>query len=142
MTLDHFISLLNSDLSNEYKHMFFYLQSSFLVEGLHREELHEYLAKHAHSEFEHVQEFAKIIVGLGGIPTTHVNEFPNIGDPKSILEYALKMEEEVVANYVQRMDNARQLSGVDGAFVEIFLENQIQDSRMDADHLKMMVKST
>jgi bacterioferritin (cytochrome b1) len=142
MTKDEMIARLNGDLRNEYKHMHFYLQSSFLVRGLHREELSEYLADHAKSEFEHVQQFAKVIVGLGGVPDTNPNSFPNLTDPQEILEYALQMEDEVVSNYVQRMKDAQSLGGVDGAYVEIFLEDQILDSRGDADHLREMVKKS
>ena len=138
MTKEEMIDLLNGDLSNEYKHMHFYLHSSFMVQGLHRVELGEFLAEAAVDEFKHVQEFAKMIVGLGGKPTTEVNEFRSLANPFDILSYALKMEEEVVANYVQRMQDAKELGGVDGAFIEIFLEGQILDSRQDLDELRLM----
>jgi len=140
MTREEMVALLNADLRNEYKHMHFYLQSSFLIRGLHREELGEYLAEHAKSEFDHVQQFAKLIVGLGGIPETNSNPFPNLTDPQAIFEYALQMEDEVVSNYVQRMKDAQALGGVDGAYVEIFLEDQILDSRGDADNIREIVR--
>ncbi len=140
MTKSEMIALLNGDLRNEYKHMHFYLQSSVLVRGLHREEISEWLAKQAASEFQHVQEFAKVIVGLGGTPEVTANPFPNLTDPQAILEYALSMEDEVVNNYVKRLQDAEELGGADGTYVGLFLEDQILDSRGDADHIREMVK--
>jgi len=140
MNKEQLINLLNDDLSNEYKHMHFYLHSSFMIQGLHREELSEFLAESAADEFKHVQEFAKLIVGLDGIPTTVINPFPSLTDPKEILQYAFKMETEVTENYVNRMGHAAELGGVSGRYVEIFLEDQLIDSRTDADHIKEMLK--
>jgi ferritin len=45
MTKQQLIEKLNGDLKNEYTHMHFYLQSSFIIEGLHRAEIGEWLAK-------------------------------------------------------------------------------------------------
>lgn len=142
MTKSDLIRKLNRDLSNEYKHMHFYLHSAIMVQGLHRQEIKEYCLEHAASEMKHVQEFAEKILGLGGLPTTEVAEFPDaLVTPKEILEYALKMEDEVVANYVDRMDDAAECEdSVAGRVIEIFMENQIDDSRADADHLREMIK--
>lgn len=139
MTKQQLIDLLNEDLKNEYKHMHFYLHSAFVVQGLHREEIREYLLTHAKGEMQHVQEFADVIIGLGGQPTTEVGNFPSIVCPQEILEYALAMEDEVVDNYVERRLQAAELGGADGTYVELFLEDQILDSRGDADHLRKLV---
>ena len=143
MTKDELVERLNDDLCNEYKHFHFYLHSALMVQGLHREEIKEYCFTHAASEMKHVQEFGEKIVGMGGHPNSLPHEFPtDLTCPHAILQYALEMEDEVVANYVTRMDEAAACeSHVDGRVVEIFLENQIDDSRADADHLREMVKS-
>jgi len=142
MTKQELIARLNADLSNEYKHMHFYLHSAFMVQGLHREEIKDYCLTHAASEMKHVQDFAEKIIGMGGVPTTDVTEFPtDLVCPHAILQYALEMEDEVVANYVSRREEAVEYGGVDGAVIEIFMENQFDDSRADADHLREMVKS-
>lgn len=139
MTKNELVAKLNSDLKNELKHMHFYLHSAAVIRGLHREELREYLEEHALSEFEHVKEFTKVIVGLGGVPTKEVNVYPTLTDPIEIIKYAVDMEDEVVSNYVERMEDAKKLGGVDGSYVEIFLEDQILDSRQDADNLRLMI---
>lgn len=139
MNKETLINLLNDDLKNEYKHMNFYLNSSCAVVGLHREEYREHLFDQAKDEMEHVRLFSELIIGLGGVPVTESNVFPKLSCPKEILKYALQMEEEVVANYVQRLEDAKDLGGADGTYVEIFLEDQIMDSRKDADHLKQIL---
>lgn len=133
------IDILNRDLANEYKHMHFYLRSSYMVRGLPRLEMREFLAEQAASEMKHVQAFANLILGLGGTPGTAVNDYPTLTEPKQILEYALEMEREVVANYVVRQEQARLLGGVDGAFIDVFLDGQIEDSRTDADEIRMLL---
>ena len=92
MNKEKLILKLNEDLANEYTHMHFYLQSSFLVEGTYRDEVSEWLVKHATSEFLHVQQFAKMIVGLGGIPLHRHHPFPDLTDPHQIFLHAEHLE--------------------------------------------------
>jgi bacterioferritin (cytochrome b1) len=140
MNIQMMIDNLNSDLMNEYKHMHFYLHSAIVITGLHREELKEFLTEEAQGEMEHVQQFGNLILGLGGVPTTDVAPFPtNLTLPVDILAYALQMEEEVAANYVKRMEAAAFLGGVDGKWIEIFLEDQLMKSRKDVDHLRQLL---
>lgn len=136
MTKAELVDKLNSDLANEWKHMQFYLYSSIIVKGLARIEVKEFLLEHAKSEFNHIQEFSQMILGLGGIPSKSINAFPTLTDPRDIISYALDIEREVVNNYVTRIKEAQELGGVDGSFIEIFLEDQILDSRKDVDELK------
>ena len=133
---------------NEYTHMHFYLHSSFLVEGTYREEVADWLVKHATSEFLHIQQFAKVIVGLGGIPVGSVpshsyKSFPDLTDPHDIFSYAQELESEVVTNYVQRMEEiemSKELDLCDAKYVELFLEDQVLDSRGDLDEIKQFLK--
>lgn len=140
MKKEEMLDLLNKDLKNEWKHLRFYLHHASLVTGLHREEYKEMLLKEAAGEMSHVTEFSDLIVGLGGTPTFESNDFKTFEDPKEIIQYALEMESEVVDNYVQRMDQATELGGSDGRWIEIFLEGQIQKSREDVDHYKQILK--
>ncbi len=55
------------------------------------------------------------------------------------------MEDQVVSNYVQRINEACKLQEngsddeIDGKYIELFLEDQILDSRKDADNIRMML---
>lgn len=140
MTKTEMIDLLNNDLRNEWKHLRFYLYHASAVVGLHCEEYKELFLKEAAGEMAHVTAFSDVIVGLGGKATHEANEFDRFISPTQIIDYAVKMEEEVVANYVQRMQDALALGGVDGQWLEIFLEGQIQDSREDVDHFKQIMR--
>lgn len=141
MTKDKMIALLNNDLRNEYMHMHFYLHSASMVAGLHRAELREFLLEQAASEMKHIQEFSDLIIGLGGFPQCMPNDFPNdLVCPMEILRHALAIEDQVVENYAARMDQAAEMGGADGKWIEAFLENQIIDSRQDADHIRKMIQ--
>lgn len=131
---------LNADLSNEYKHWHFYINAAIRIQGLYREPVRNFLIQEAAGEAQHIQEFGALIVGLGGKPTTSVNGFRNdLTTAKSILEFALEMEDEVVENYVVRKKEAQSLGGVNGAVIEAFIDGQILASRHDADHIRQML---
>ncbi len=145
MTLHDMIELLNEDLSREYAHWNFYMQAAPNVQGLHREEISEFLLKEAAGEMKHIEEFKRLIVGLGGTPSVAVASFSNnLVGPQEILEAALYMEDEVVERYVLRIEDANELyeSGekVHAKYIELFLEEQILDSRADADNIREMIK--
>lgn len=141
MQKEKLVELLNNDLKNEWKHHCFYLHNASTVTGIHLKEYKEWLIEQSKSELEHVSQFSDFIVGLGGIPTKEVNEFPTLTNVEEILLYAMKMENEVVENYVERIKQAEELGGVDGRWTVIFLESQIEDSRKDLDELKQITKS-
>lgn len=146
MQLSEIVANLNEDLKNEWKHMQFYLHHAGAITGLHAHEYKEFLLEQAASEMKHVSQFSDLLFGLGVTPTTEINEFTKFKSAKLILESAAAMEEEVVKNYVQRI---AQLSTVvfnsaneaaDAKWIEIFLEEQIKDSREDLDHLLRILK--
>jgi bacterioferritin (cytochrome b1) len=142
MTLAEMIDLLNSDLENEYKHFRFYLHSSIMVTGMQRFFLVPWLIKQADEEKGHVIEFANKIRALGGIPTAESRQFPkNISEPYEIINYALQMEKEVVANYHVRHAQAVELSEKTGKHYDlvVLLEDQIEHSQQDIDELKMVL---
>jgi len=142
MNKQELIAKLNEDLSNEYTHMQFYLHSSIMVQGIIRDEISEWLVDHAKSEFDHIQQFGKMIVGLGGVPTHIPKAFPNLTDPSEIMRYAHTLESEVVLNYAHRMEEikeSRELDLTDSKYVHLFLEDQLLDSRGDLDEIKQFL---
>ena len=141
MQKEKIIQLLNNDLKNEWKHHCFYLHNASNIVGIHSKEYKEYLVSQAESELQHVLQFSDLIVGLGGVPTKEVNDYPTLTDVEEIILYAASMEEEVVKNYVERIEQAEDLGGIDGRWLVIFLESQIEDSRKDLDELKQIIKS-
>lgn len=134
------IQLLNDDLKNEWMHLRFYLFHASQVVGLHCSEYKELLLEHAQSEMKHITEFSDMIIGLGGCPTEESNQFLKYSEPKDIISYALEIESNVVKNYVERIKQAQELGGVDGQWLEIFLEKQVEHSREDVDHFNQILR--
>jgi bacterioferritin len=140
MTKEEMIDVLNQDLKNEWMHLHFYLYHASMVTGLHCHEYKELFLEEAASEMVHVTQFSDLIIGLGGVPTTSFNDFPVFNNPRDIIEYAVYMESLVISNYTLRIKEAADLGGVDGQWLEIFLEKQIEHSREDVDHFKQILR--
>jgi bacterioferritin (cytochrome b1) len=145
MNKQDLVDLLQKDMKNEYKHHLFYLHSAVVVRGLHREELQEFFLKAASSEMNHIIEFGETIIGLGGTVSIPGSGFFDslplyLIQPKDILAFAVEMEDEVVSNYVTRAKQAEEFGGPNGYWVQVFMEKQIEDSRRDADHMRMMLQ--
>lgn len=150
MTKEEMVRLLVGDLTNEMRHMMFYLRNAATLQGLHRQEIRELFLEEAASEMKHVQEFQDLLVGLGvnlatatqepsvRIDMGLVNAIVVFTDPLPAVRYAMMMEDEVVANYTERIKQAQELGGVDGQFIEIFLEEQLLHSRQDADNFRQL----
>lgn len=142
MKFSEFVALLNSDLKNEWMHMQFYLHHASAITGLQAHEYKEFLLEQAAGEMKHVSQFSDMLFGLGVEPTTEINSFPKLTDPRLILEAAAGMEREVVENYVLRIAQLAEIEHnpfIDLKWIEIFLEEQIKDSREDLDHLKRIL---
>jgi len=154
MDINVIVKNLSQDLSREYSHWNFYLQSATSLKGLHREEIGEFLLDQAKEEMGHVEEFKRLLHGLivrrnldCKVPTVVAPFNNNLSDCTQILQAALKMEDDVVSNYVTRIEEACKLQenggedAIDGKCIELFLEDQILDSRKDADHIRMMLSN-
>lgn len=137
-------AMMNEDLANEYKHMHVYFRAGVMIQGLHREELSEFFLKEAAHELKHCEEFARKIMGLGGVPTTKIanyDEMKDLVNPNHLLEYILRMEEEVVQNFCANLTRCnKNWSGVDPTVIGLFYEDQILDSRSTVDNIKEMLK--
>lgn len=154
MLKSELVDMLNGDLSREYAHWHFYMNAAICVSGLHREEYQEFFLKEASGEMQHIQEFGQVILGLDGIPITspaaYVSNQNVIGH---LLNSAMTMEREVVDHYAAQRSligrmldempsdlQTRDATVADLQFVDIFLENQILDSRNAVDHIRQILR--
>jgi rubrerythrin len=142
-----FANMMLGDLKNERKHLLFYLTAASTVSGPHREEYKELFEKEALGEMQHVLEFQNALLGIG-VDLTQAEEtvtnYPYIVsyDLKELLEFALKMEQDVVLNYAKRIsDNLGLLEEPERRWMEIFYEEQIKKSREDVDNYRMILKN-
>ena len=144
MTLKQFVELMNEDIANELKHFNFYLNASFTLRGFDRLHFGAFLEKHSNEELAHVKMFASKIVANGGVPANYATDYPvNLTDSKSILKYAIGMEQEVVDNYHRRLKQAEDLVEKTGGHYDLvlFYEEQIEDSQNDLDEMNKMYDS-
>lgn len=154
MTIEGLVELLKGDLANEYAHWHFYMNAATAVRGLHRQEISEFFLEQAESEMKHVEEFRRLIQGIitrrglqGEVPSDVAEFKAGAQHPHNLLQFALEMEDKVVENYVLRHSQAEELAAtgseadrVDATYVALFLEDQILDSRGDADNILEMLK--
>lgn len=155
--MEELVKLLIGDLANEYAHWHFYIQASTNVRGLHRQEISEFFKEQATSEMEHVEQFRRMIQGIitrrglksYDVPSEVAGFKKGLSCPKELLEAALEMEDGVVRNYVERRAQAELLvsgddpeDSIDATYVSLFLEDQILDSRSDADNIREMLRKT
>lgn len=158
MNISELFDRLNEDLSREFAHWHFYQNAATSVRGLHREEISEFLLEEAAGEQKHIEEFQRMLHGVKtrrGLDkeinsTASVYDYKvGLTNPAKILHFALEMEERVVRHYVQRLEDciavyeapdASSDDKVDAKYIELFLEDQILDSRGDADHIREMLE--
>lgn len=146
MHMAELIANLNADLKNEWKHLCFYLYHASAITGLHAHEFKEFFLEQAASEMKHVQQFADMLIGLGAEPVFGPNSFNKCSDVRAALAYAAEMEAEVVLNYTRRIEQLSEIPedatgaiAADKKWLEIFLEEQIKDSREDLDHIRQLL---
>lgn len=136
------IGWLQDDLKNERKHMLFYLQAAVMIRGPHRQEIGEHLLEEAQSELKHCEEFARMIVHLGGVPGVEANQFPTgLTECEAILCYAREIENEVADIYAGRLaDLEDMLPFAEAARLKVFYEDQLKDSFDAACELTQMIR--
>jgi bacterioferritin (cytochrome b1) len=143
MTLSQFLEIMNGDLANEWTHLSFYLYHASAVAGLHAHEYKEFFTESAKGEMTHVQAFLDRLHGLNyAQPTQSGHAFPYAARVEDILTLAIKLEEDVVTNYTQRLVQLDELAGAHpeiAAYLKVFYEDQIQDSYEDCEHMRRLV---
>jgi len=144
MTLSQFLEIMNGDLANEWTHLSFYLYHASAVAGLHAHEYKEFFTEAAKSEMTHVQGFLDRLFGLDyAQPHQGPKAFQRASSVVDILMLAIKLEEEVVTNYTQRLTQLDELAVAHpevAAYLKVFYEDQIQDSYEDCEHMHRLVQ--
>jgi bacterioferritin (cytochrome b1) len=144
MTLSQFLEIMNADLANEWTHLSFYLYHASAVAGLHAHEYKEFFTEAAKSEMTHVQGFLDRLFGLDyAQPQQGPKAFQRASSVVDILMLAIKLEEEVVTNYTQRLTQLDELAVAHpevAAYLKVFYEDQIQDSYEDCEHMHRLVQ--
>ena len=140
MTNEELIELLQVDLKNERKHLAAYTQFAVQMRGLDRNELREFCETQAADELLHVTQFSELIVHLGGVPGTEVNECPaDLKCPGAIVKAIVVMEDEVADKYTERLNQTEEFDNSATAYTHLFYEEQLLDSWKTAREVEKMI---
>lgn len=106
MTKQALIDALNEDLAGELQAVIMYLNYAATVSGPHRPALRAFFQAEIPEETMHAQFLADKIASLGGTPVTTPRPVPMADTPKAMLENVLKAEEQAMADYKKRAEQA------------------------------------
>lgn len=103
------IELLNKDLALEYSAAIQYIQHAAVMTGAQFGDIIKELKIHANEEIQHALILADQIDFLGGVPTVDVGKINISEDNEKMLEQDLGGEEDAIARYKIRIDQAEKL---------------------------------
>lgn len=127
---------LNQDLAAEYQAVVMYRTFASLVSGPFRPELRAFFEGEIPDELNHAAFLADKIVSLGGLPTTRADEVPLAPDNRAMLEQALRAEEETIARYTRRIQQAEATGEI---AIKVELENLVVDETRHRDDIRRML---
>jgi len=127
---------LNHDLAGEYEAIVMYTHYSAKLTGPYRRELRALFQAEIADEQGHAQFLADKIAALGGEPTTEPRPVPYANLPREMLAEALAAEEQAIADYSARIQQAETFGDL-GLKVE--LENLVADETRHKEELERII---
>jgi bacterioferritin len=109
ITTGKIIELLNDDLELEYSAAIQYINHSAVMTGAAYGDIIKELKIHANEEIQHAMILADQIDFLGGDPTVKVGEIRVSNDADTMLRQDLDGEEDAIARYKLRVEQAEGL---------------------------------
>lgn len=103
------VDLLNKDLSLEYSAAIQYIQHASVMTGAQYGDIIKEIKIHANEEIQHAMILGDQIDFLGGVPTAKVGPIRTSKDNIEMLEQDLAGEEDAIARYKVRVDQAEEL---------------------------------
>jgi bacterioferritin len=129
---------LNVDLAAEYQAVIMYRTYASLVSGPYRPELKSFFEQEIPDELGHAALLADKVVSLGGIPVTEVPGIPMASDNREMLQNTLRAEEETIARYTLRIEQAEAAGEI---ALKVALEDLIVDETQHRDDIRRMLKN-
>lgn len=109
ITIDQLVEYLNKDLELEYSAGIQYIQHAAVMTGAQYGDIIKELKIHANQEFGHAMVLADQIDFLGGVPSVGVGPIHTSTDNVQMLQQDLDGENDAIARYKTRVDQAEQL---------------------------------
>jgi bacterioferritin len=131
------INNLNEDLAGELSAIIQYITYAAKTTGPYRPQLAQFFLEEVADEQLHAQFLANKIVALGGEPTTTPRAVPPAHNNKEMLEAILAAENQAVADYGRRADEAKEF-GDTGLAVQ--LEDMVRDETEHSEETARMLR--
>jgi len=112
VTMQRLLEMLNKDLQLEYAAGIQYVQHAAVMSGAQYGDIIKELKLHATQEFEHAMTLSDQIDFLGGVPTVEVGTIRTSQGNVEMLEQDLAGEEDAIARYKIRIDQAEELKEI------------------------------
>ena len=128
---------LNEDLAAEYQAVIMYQTYASLVSGPYRPELKGFFESEIPDEMQHAAFLVDKVVSLGGMPVTRAAEVAIAPDNRGMLENALRAEEETIARYTRRIEQAEAAGEI---AIKVELENLVVEETRHRDDIRRMLK--
>lgn len=109
ITIEKLIEKLNKDLSLEYSAAVQYIQHAAVMTGAQYGDIIKEMKIHATEEIAHATVLADQIDYLGGTPTVDIGKIYTATDAVEMLTQDLAGEEDAIARYKVRIDEAESL---------------------------------
>lgn len=122
-----FIEKLNEDLASEFRSIVQYVQHVSSIKGAPYQQVLQDLRKHLSQELEHAMILADQIDFLGGTPACEVPKITTKESPEAALTQDLRLEEQQLKRYRERITQANELGLPDVAEALSPLLTQTQD---------------
>lgn len=132
MDKEEMIQLLNNDIQHEIHAALTYLQQHATAPGLRGQMLRQILAPEIPGEIQHAITLSDKVVALGGTPELASKPVQQHSSVIDMIRHDLKLEEEAVANYTKRADQAEELGDLG---LKVVLENLAAE---ESDHRDML----
>lgn len=127
---------LNEDLAAEYQAVIMYRTYASQVGGPYRIELRGFFEGEIPDELGHAAFLADKIVALGGVPTTTAAPVPAASGAYEMLQNALRGEEDTIARYSKRIDDAED---ADELAIKVQLEDLVVDETRHRDDIRRIL---
>ena len=128
------IRVLNRGLSIEYAGVIQFLQDSVLIQGPYRELHANFFRERSEASWKHAQKVGRWIMLLNGLPTVEPAPIKQSTDLTEMLRQGLELERDAHKTYLEALPLVS-----DDAAVRLFIEEMIQDERLDIETFEKLL---
>lgn len=135
-TKEELIQRLNEALAWELAGIIQYMQCAVMVTGHARETFHGFFHESSEEARDHAEAVGEKIAVLGGVPTIEPAMIRQAADIDTMLENALKLEEDALAAW----EAAHAVADAANAGTVFWIEEHVAEEQEHVDHLRKLTQ--